>query len=45
MNNKDILDKILFENKAQPVGKGYIDIIVKREYLVKFLNNIYIRVV
>ena len=42
MNNKDILDKILFENKAQPVGKGYIDIIVKREYLVKFLNNIYI---
>ncbi|GHV09001.1 hypothetical protein FACS189485_21120 [Spirochaetia bacterium] len=40
MRNKNKLDKILIENKAQPVGWGYIDVIVKREYMENFLREI-----
>jgi hypothetical protein len=40
MRNKRILDDILQRNKAQPVGQGYIDIIVKREYVENFVKEI-----
>ena len=40
MRSKMILDKILEKYKAQPVGCGYIDIIVKREYIENFVKEI-----
>jgi len=38
--NKEKLDKLLIEYKAQPVGNGYIDIIVMRENIDDFVNAI-----
>ncbi|XDD41679.1 hypothetical protein AB3N58_10235 [Leptospira sp. WS60.C2] len=40
LDNKKVkkqLDEILDQFKAQPVGQGYIDIIVKREYIEDFI--------
>ncbi|MEP1150294.1 MAG: hypothetical protein ABJH08_01085 [Balneola sp.] len=38
--NKENLDRILEEYKAQPVGSGYIDIIVKRENYRTFVQSL-----
>jgi len=38
--DKEKLDKILKEHKAQPVGSGYIDIIVKRENHKIFVQDL-----
>jgi hypothetical protein len=40
MITKDKLDKILENHKAQPVGNGYIDIIVMRDEVKAFLEEI-----
>lgn len=43
ISNKVVLESILEKHKAQPVGSGYIDIIVRREnykdFIVDLLNN------
>jgi len=38
--NKDVLDSIIEEHKAQPVGSGYIDIIVRRENYQNFIQSL-----
>ncbi|HEX2696702.1 MAG TPA: hypothetical protein VHM28_03280 [Anaerolineales bacterium] len=40
MVNKEVLDNILALYKAQPVGNGYIDIIVKRENARQLIENL-----
>lgn len=40
MIEKEDLDRILVLHKAQPVGTGYIDIIVKREYVHALIQNL-----
>jgi hypothetical protein len=37
---KETLDRLLEEHKAQPVGNGYIDIIVKRENYKLFVTDL-----
>lgn len=39
-NNKKLLDSILKENKAEPVGWGYIDVIVSRENYKQFVTDL-----
>ena len=38
--NKEHLDRILENHKAQPVGSGYIDIIVKRDNYQLFIQDL-----
>jgi len=38
--DKDLLDTILETHKAQPVGHGYIDIIVSRENFKRFIKSL-----
>ena len=38
--NKDRLDKILEDYKVQPVGDGYIDLIVSRELYKQFVRTL-----
>ena len=38
--NKETLDELLRVHKAQPIGHGYIDIIVKRENLKLFVTDL-----
>jgi hypothetical protein len=38
--DKEKLDKILEKNKSQPVGSGYIDIIVSRKDYVNFIRDL-----
>ena len=40
MINKEELDKILAQYKAQPVGSGYIDIIVKRDNVRQLIEEL-----
>ena len=40
MLQKEKLDQILKQHKAQPVDRGYIDIIVKRENVQQFVNEL-----
>jgi len=40
MMTKEILDELLLKHKAQPVGQGYIDIIVMRENFKLFLKDL-----
>jgi hypothetical protein len=40
MIEKEDLDHILALHKAQPVGNGYIDIIVKQEYVHPLIQNL-----
>jgi hypothetical protein len=40
LDNKKILDSIIRERKGQPVGNGYIDIIIKRENIDNFINDL-----
>jgi len=40
MRNKNVLDSIISKYKAQPIGSGYKDIIVKREYMKNFIMDI-----
>ena len=37
-NVKSILDKTILELKIQPVGNGYIDLIVRKENINNFIN-------
>lgn len=38
--NKEQLDQILEKNKVQPVGNGYIDLIVQRDYYKAFIQDL-----
>jgi hypothetical protein len=38
--DKNILDNILLQNKAQPVGNGYIDTIINPIFVTSFLKEI-----
>src|SRR5687767_6691361 len=38
--NKETLDRLLVTHKAQPVGHGYIDIIVNRENYKSFVKDL-----
>ncbi len=38
--NKNRLDKILDEYKVQPIGNGYIDLIVSRELYKQFIHTL-----
>ena len=38
--NREKLDRLLETHKAQPVGHGYIDIIVNRENYKSFVNDL-----
>lgn len=38
--DKTTLDKILEKHKAQPVGQGYIDIIVSRDNYKDFISDL-----
>ena len=40
MRDKNVLDNILLKYKAQPVGCGYIDIIVKRVFIDQFVMDV-----
>lgn len=40
LDKKELLDSILIKHKAQPVGSGYIDIIVHRNNYKKFIDDI-----
>ncbi len=40
VNKKAVLDNLLFRYKAQPVGSGYIDIIVMRENFEPFAKEL-----
>ena len=40
MVNKNVLDSVLLKYKAQPVGWGYRDIIVKKEFVENFIKEI-----
>jgi hypothetical protein len=39
-DRKNVLDKMLVQYKAQPVGSGYIDIIVHRQNYKEFLKEL-----
>ena len=39
-DRKSILDRIIAKHKAQPVGWGYIDIVVRREHYRNFVEDI-----
>jgi len=40
MRNQEKLEQVIENNKGQIVGSGYIDIIIKREFVENFVNEI-----